>query len=73
MLNKEQKQQIAALAQVHIDSCKSQNDAARVLSVSPATLSQIKNGNWQNIDEKMWLKVGKQLGFTQGKWKYRDD
>ena len=68
MLNQEQKQQIAALVQVHIDSCKSQNDAARVLSVSPATLSQIKNANWQNIDEKMWLKIGKQLGFTQGKW-----
>jgi hypothetical protein len=68
MLNLEQKEQIAALAQAHVDNCKSQNEAARALNVSSATLSQIKNRNWQSIDDKMWLKIGKQLGYSQGKW-----
>lgn len=68
MLNQIQKKQIAALVQAHVECCKSQNEAAHVLDVSAATISQIRAGNWQNIDDKMWLKVGKQLGFQQGEW-----
>src|SRR5579859_4812860 len=68
MLNQDQKKQIAALVHAHVDCCKSQNEAAHVLDVSAATISQVRAGNWQNIDDKMWLKIGKQLGFQQGEW-----
>ena len=57
-LNEEQKQSIAALVESHVQSCKSQNEAANLMKdVSSATLSQIRNNNWNLIADKMWLSV----------------
>lgn len=68
-LNSEQKQSIAILVENHVQSCASQNAAAKALKdVSAATLSQIKNGNWELINDKMWLSLAKQLGWEQKSW-----
>lgn len=46
----------------------SQNKAASQLGVSAATLSQMLNGNWENIDDRMWNKVANSIGHTAKNW-----
>lgn len=68
-LNQEQKSQIAALVENHVQSCNSQNEAVMALkNVSTATISQIRNGNWASISDKMWISLAKQLGWEEGSW-----
>lgn len=40
--------------------------AASLQGISPATLSQIKNNNWELISEKMWHHIARQVGFYTG-------
>ena len=47
----------------------SQNKAANALDgVSPATVSQIVNGNWELISDEMWRSIGAQLKVKDKKW-----
>jgi Cdc6-like AAA superfamily ATPase len=48
---------------------ESQNKAANSLKgVSPATISQIINDNWDLIKTEMWLNVGAQIGYSSKEW-----
>lgn len=46
--------------------------AAEMKSVSAATLSQMRNHNWENIAEEMWRKVGAFLGVGTNEWKFAE-
>ncbi|MCK8143166.1 ATP-binding protein [Flavobacterium sp. I-SCBP12n] len=48
----------------------SQNKVAiEMKTVSAATLSQMRNHNWENIAEEMWRKVSAFLGIGTNEWK----
>ncbi|MGM8362095.1 AAA family ATPase [Flavobacterium sp. ARAG 55.4] len=44
--------------------------AAEMKSVSAATLSQMRNHNWENIADEMWRKVASYLGTNDKEWVY---
>lgn len=45
------------------------NKASKILEgVSIGTISQMANGNWENISDEMWRKVGSQIGIEAEKW-----
>jgi Cdc6-like AAA superfamily ATPase len=69
-MNDYQKKEIQILLAEYVKKFKSQAKAAESLTnVSEATLIQVKSGRWDNISEAMWIKIGKQVGYTQtGKW-----
>ncbi len=47
----------------------SQAKAANSLKdVSSATVSQILNGNWEQIKNTMWLNIAGQIGYTSREW-----
>lgn len=46
-----------------------QSKAAKILDgVSSGTISQMVNGNWENISDDMWRKVASQIGLEADKW-----
>ena len=46
-----------------------QNRASKILEgVSVGTISQIVNGNWENISDDMWRKIASQIGLVADKW-----
>jgi hypothetical protein len=46
--------------------------SAEMKSVSAATLSQMRNHNWENIAPEMWRKVGAFLGVGTNEWKFAE-
>ena len=63
------KEKIKTLVDKYCEGFESANQAAKTLkNVSPATISQIRNNNWELISDKMWLNIGKQVGFQNGDW-----
>jgi hypothetical protein len=46
--------------------------SAEMKSVSAATLSQMRNHNWENIALEMWRKVGAFLGVGTNEWKFAE-
>lgn len=45
------------------------NKASKILDgVSVGTISQMVNGNWENISDEMWRKCGSQIGIDADKW-----
>lgn len=44
--------------------------AAEMQGVSAATLSQMRNHNWENIADEMWRKVSAHLGIGTNEWKF---
>lgn len=68
MINVEQKQQIKNALVAYIEQKGSQNKASKTIGVSGATLSQIVNGNWENIADEMWRKVSAQIGNKDNEW-----
>ena len=42
--------------------------AASIKGVSPATLSQMANGNWELISDEMWRRVARAIGITARRW-----
>ncbi|MFA7448777.1 MAG: ATP-binding protein [Weeksellaceae bacterium] len=51
----------------------SQNALANSMKgVSSATLSQMRNHNWENIADDMWRKVGAQLGVSSDVWNFAE-
>lgn len=46
-----------------------QNRASKILEgVSVGTISQMVNGNWENISDDMWRKIASQIGLEADKW-----
>lgn len=69
MITETQKQQIQERLQEYAERYGSQNKAANSLKgVSPATVSQIINGNWDLISDEMWRSVGGQIGWNETEW-----
>jgi len=63
------KQNIANALRDYCGRYESQNKAANSLkNVSPATISQMLNGNWELIKDEMWRNVAAQIGFKESKW-----
>lgn len=51
----------------------SQNALANWMKgVSTATLSQMRNHNWENIADEMWRKVAAQLGVSSNVWNHAE-
>lgn len=46
----------------------SYGQVATKADVSSATISQMRNNNWDLIKDEMWLKVGKALGYNDSEW-----
>ena len=68
-MKKTEKQAIAERLQAYVASKESQNKAAKTLKgVSPATVSQVLNGNWELISEDMWRTIATQIGYDPRKW-----
>lgn len=68
-MKKTEKQAIAERLQAYVASKESQNKAAKTLKgVSPATVSQVLNGNWELISEDMWRTIATQIGYDARKW-----
>jgi len=68
-MKKTEKQAIAEKLQAYVESKESQNKAAKTLKgVSPATVSQVLNGNWDLISEDMWRTIATQIGYDARKW-----
>ena len=68
-MKKTEKQAIAERLKEYVASKESQNKAAKTLKgVSPATVSQVLNGNWELISEDMWRTIASQIGYDPRKW-----
>ena len=68
-MKKTEKQAIAERLKAYVESKESQNKAAKTLKgVSPATVSQVLNGNWELISEDMWRTIATQIGYDARKW-----
>lgn len=63
-----QKEEIVGLIEAHRESLGSQLNVANRCEVSEATISQMRNGNWEKIKDTMWRKVGIALGWQLGSW-----
>lgn len=59
-----QKKQIQQLVATFISDMGSVSAAASKLRISRTTLDNIAKGNWENISDEMFLKVGKLLGYN---------
>lgn len=63
-----QKNEVVSLIEVEISRLGSQEKVSKKCSVSPATLSQMRAGNWENIADQMWTKVASSLGYRPSGW-----
>ena len=69
-MKKDAKIKIKDLLQKFCAGFESQAKAAKALKdVSAATISQILNDKWDLIADRMWIGIGKQVGFETGHWK----
>jgi plasmid maintenance system antidote protein VapI len=65
----EVKIKIQQLLQKYCSNYVSQSKAAKSLNgVSGGTISQALNNNWELISDKMWLNIGKQIGYKSDLW-----
>lgn len=59
------KHEIKTKLDAYVARMGSQNKAAATLKgVSSATITQIKQGHWDSIADKMWRKIAAQMGFN---------
>lgn len=64
-----QKKAIVEHLKKYIGRFESQNKAAHSLkAASPATISQMLNGNWELIKDEMWRNVAAQIGYLTNEW-----
>lgn len=65
MITDIQKNEIAIKLQQFVKGFASQSKAfASIKEMSEATGIQILNGNWKDISDRMWINVGKQIGWN---------
>jgi len=63
------KEQIVLELEQYIGRYDSQNQAANTIKgVSTATVSQMRNRNWDKITDEMFRTVAAQIGFTINRW-----
>ncbi|PLW90015.1 ATP-binding protein [Mucilaginibacter sp.] len=68
-MTKESKTKIKELLERFCAGYDSQAKAAKALkNVSAATISQVRNDNWDLISDAMWISIGKQIGFKESDW-----
>ena len=68
-MEKIQKENVVVALRRYCDRYESQNKAATSLKgVSPATVSQMLNNNWELISPEMWRNVASQIGHKEDKW-----
>jgi DNA transposition AAA+ family ATPase len=68
-MNNTKKQQIITRLRQYCERYESQNKAAASMKgVSPATISQMLNGNWELIKDDMWRNVASQIGYRDEAW-----
>ncbi|MRI64622.1 ATP-binding protein [Ornithobacterium rhinotracheale] len=63
-----QKNELLQAIKQEIDLLGSAAKVAKKAKVSDATISQMRNGNWELIKEEMWLKVAQNLGYSFSGW-----
>ena len=69
-MNNESKIKIKELLQEFCSGFESQTKASKALTdVSSATISQVLNDKWELIADRMWIRIGKQIGFDTDGWK----
>ena len=68
----QEKLSIVESLDVFITQKGSQNKVATEMKLSAATLSQMRNHNWENIAPEMWRKVGAFLGVGTNEWKFAE-
>ena len=65
----EHKLQVKDALMRYISSFETQGEAAASLQgISQATISQVKNDNWDLLSNKLWLHIARQVGFYCGEW-----
>ncbi|MFL0089931.1 AAA family ATPase [Tenacibaculum maritimum] len=70
-MEQKEKQKIVDLLTVYIKNKGSQNKAATSLKgVSPGSISQLVNGNWEIIADDMFRKIGNQIGYNSLNWQF---
>lgn len=66
-----EKVQVVEVLERYVAQKGSQNKVANEMNgVSAATLSQIRNHNWENIADDMWRRVSAFLGIGTNEWKF---
>jgi plasmid maintenance system antidote protein VapI len=68
----QEKLAIADTLETFVTQKGSANKVANEMKVSSATLSQMRNHNWENIAPEMWRKVGAFLGVGTNEWKFAE-
>lgn len=63
-----QKNEIIQLVEVEIENLGSANKVATKCGVSPAMISNVRNGKHELIAIEMWLKIGNALGYNTSDW-----
>lgn len=64
-----EKKNITAALSAYCGQIGSQNKAANSMrGVSSATISQMLNGNWNDITDEMWRNVAAQIDYTAKEW-----
>ncbi len=67
-MNDFKKDQIRERLEAFCTEKGSQNKAAIALNVSAATISQIRNRNWDLIKDEMWRRIENGMGTTSNEW-----
>jgi len=68
-MTNDSKIKIKSLLQDFVSGFSSQAKASKALTdVSEGTISQILNDKWALIADRMWINIGKQVGFEAGNW-----
>lgn len=67
-----QKNEIARLVKDQIDVLGTFRAVANKAGCSEATVSQIVNNNWEQIADRMWLKIAGNLGWKNSGWQVID-
>lgn len=68
-MNAKEKQNISNHVRQYVDRFGSQNKAANSLKgISPATISQMLNNNWELISDEMWRSAAAQTNYRISDW-----
>ena len=72
-MTNEQKAQVRDALLRYVDGFSSQTLAAESLEgISPSTISQVKNHNWELLSDRLWHTIARQVGFYCGEWQPAD-
>jgi len=72
MTHQDKIQTVEALDRFIVQKGSQNKVAAGMAGVSAATLSQMRNHNWDLITDEMWRKVSKYVGVAANSWNYAE-